>query len=92
MFQSSPSLGAGSNLSVEVGEVARVEFQSSPSLGAGSNAIRPSASAASSAFQSSPSLGAGSNKESAPHTLQEQVSILSQLRCWEQRGELGGDI
>ncbi len=53
-------------LSVEVVEVARVEFQSSPSLGAGSNAREFIEWAGYEVFQSSPSLGAGSNVASSP--------------------------
>ena len=60
-------------------------FQSSPSLGAGSNLILAPSSSSSVAFQSSPSLGAGSNDHTgASGQHHSDVSILSQLRCWEQ--------
>ena len=61
-------------------------FQSSPSLGAGSNIFRLLSSMLSRKFQSSPSLGAGSNLHGGETDLAyPTVSILSQLRCWEQR-------
>ena len=85
-FQSSPSLGAGSNYFFAFFIRFFPPFQSSPSLGAGSNGADPYPVAIHYKFQSSPSLGAGSNFEGAAvmWTI-TAVSILSQLRCWEQQ-------
>ena len=60
-FQSSPSLGAGSNAERKDDEQAVQMFQSSPSLGAGSNFRIRDHKREAKKFQSSPSLGAGSN-------------------------------
>ena len=85
-FQSSPSLGAGSNGDGICPVCGDWMFQSSPSLGAGSNRTYYAKRVPIYSFQSSPSLGAGSNRPSrTPMPGQKRVSILSQLRCWEQR-------
>ncbi len=60
-------------------------FQSSPSLGAGSNEVGQPHKRIVHVFQSSPSLGAGSNVQFYADDSVYFVSILSQLRCWEQR-------
>ncbi len=85
MFQSSPSLGAGSNAVYFAANPSEFQFQSSPSLGAGSNFVASPKSIMVRVFQSSPSLGAGSNGPACEARVCCPVSILSQLRCWEQQ-------
>ena len=103
MFQSSPSLGAGSNLSFLGEALDLVKFQSSPSLGAGSNTR--SVTWDKKSFSPLPArcweqhldvvllsknsfnplqTGAGSNSWRMSAEFVYVVSILSQLRCWEQ--------
>ena len=67
LFQSSPSLGAGSNVRDDHADMDGQKFQSSPSLGAGSNVNIIEDVYDAQVFQSSPSLGAGSNTKSDSH-------------------------